>query len=125
MTPHELRRWNYVSSRLGGYEEAGIRLWEAGREGEAINYLGITTQAMERYAPTLYRALIEERNLVMAARLLEVAAGSSGKVLVLVGGAHVEGMKELLSDSERIYSGMRRLGLNYSPPVRIRRVAVS
>jgi pheromone shutdown protein TraB len=125
MTPHELRRWNYVSSRLGGYEEAGIRLWEAGREDEAMSYLELTTRAMERYAPTLHRALIEERNLIMASRLLAVAARSSGRVLVLVGMAHVDGIKALLTDPEAIYQRMARLGLNYSPPVRIRRVAVS
>jgi len=125
MTVSELRDWNYVSARLSGYENRGIRLWESGREEEAMRYLDVTTRAMERYAPTLFRALIEERNLVMAARLMEVASLSRGKGLVLVGKAHVEGILQLLSDTSLISEGFGRFGLTYAPPVRVRRVAVN
>ena len=125
MTISELREWNYVSSRLRDYEIAGIRLWESGREHEAMRYLDMTTKAMERFAPSLYRTLIEERNLIMAARLLEVASTTKGKGLVLVGKAHAEGILELLSDTRSISEGFERFGIEYTPPLRIRRVAVN
>ncbi|MDV3277548.1 MAG: TraB/GumN family protein [Nitrososphaerales archaeon] len=125
LTASELRVWNEVSSRLAPYETAGIRLWEAGNEREAMRYLGWTTRAMERFSPTLHRALIEERNVIMAARLMEIAGVTKGKGLVLVGKAHVLGLGRLLAEPARIAEGFERYGLNYSPPVRVRRARVN
>lgn len=125
MTLSEARDWDRVSAGLEEYESAGIRLWESGDEREAMRYLGLTSRAMEKYAPTLHRVLIEERNAIMAARLLEIAGQAKGKVLVLVGKAHVKGMVELLSDGRAVGERLRSFGLAYSPPVRVRRVEVN
>lgn len=125
MTEGELRAWNHVSRRLAPYEAAGAQYWEAGREEDAMRYLELTTRAMQRYSPTLYRVLIEERNLIMAARLMQVAQATRGRALVLVGKAHVEGIERLLSDPAKIEEGLARHGLNYSPPTRIRRARVN
>ncbi|MDV3244389.1 MAG: TraB/GumN family protein [Nitrososphaerales archaeon] len=125
LTWRELAAWNEVSRRLAPYEAAGTRLWESGREDEAMRYLDLTTRAMESYSPTLFRVLIEERNLVMAARLGEVASRSEERTLALVGKAHVDAISKLLADPRSIQEGLRRNGLNYSPPVRIRRAKVN
>jgi len=121
----EAAGWDYVSRRLVPYEYEGLRQWEEGKEDRAMSYLDLTTRAMKEYSPTMYRVLIEERNLLMAARLQEVAALSAGRVLVLVGKAHVDGIRRLLTRPGRIPESLREAGLNYSPPTRIRRVRVN
>lgn len=128
LTRGEILTWNRVSTQLSPYESAGARFWEMGRKQEALEYLNLTTRAMHDYFPSLYRVLIEERNLVMAARLLEIGNQNHeqlGKTLVLLGMAHASGIKELLEKPERIRQGFEGYGLNYSPPSRIRRVRVN
>jgi len=125
LTPGEMRRWAWVSERLAPEEAAGVRFWEAGREEEAMRYLDLTTRAMREYAPTLYHVLIDERNLLMAARLREVAESTPSKTLVLVGKAHVMGISKLLQNPETISEGLEMNGLNYSPATRIRRARTS
>ncbi len=128
LTREEIWNWNRVSRKLSPYEIAGARFWEMGRKREALEYLNLTTNAMREYFPSLYRVLIEERNLIMASRLIEIANQSEdqvGKTLVLVGMAHVRGLNELLQDPDRIQRGFETYGLNYSSPSRIRRVRVN
>ncbi len=126
MSGREAAAWNAVSSRLGRYEANGVWLWEAGRSDEALRYLGVTTDAMARYSPSLHRVLMEERNLVMASRLLDIREANPGaRTLVLVGRAHVEGLEELLSDPGRVRAGAKRYGLDVSPAERVRRVRVT
>ncbi len=128
LTPEEIWNWNRVSGKLSPYEATGARFWELGRKQEALEYLNLTTNAMSDYIPSLYRVLIKERNLIMAARLLEIANQNDeqlGKTVVLVGMAHVRGLNELLQEPERIQRGFETYGLNYSSPSRIRRVRVN
>jgi pheromone shutdown protein TraB len=128
LTREEIFTWNRVSRQLFPYEVAGARFWEMGRKEEALEYLNLTTKAMRDYFPSLHRVLIEERNLIMAARLLDIAnqnVEQIGKTLVLVGMAHVGGLKELLKEPGLIQSGFEKYGLNYSSPSRIRRVKVN
>ena len=128
LTPQELWRWESTLSDLFPYEVKGARLWEAGMKEEALRYLNFTTRAMREYFPSLYRVLIVERNLLMAARLLEVESrlgDSRSRVLVLMGMAHIDGVRELLREPERVSEGFDRYGLNYSSPIRIRRARVN
>lgn len=127
LTRGELWNWSRVSMRLHPYEAAGARFWELGRRQEALDYLNLTTNAMRDYFPSLHRVLIEERNLIMASRLLEIADMEEdvGKTLVLVGAAHVPGMTQLLKSPDRIQDGFRKYGLNYTSPTRVRRVKVN
>jgi len=94
---------------------------------EALHYLDFTTSAMREYFPSLYRVLIIERNLLMAGRLMEVEsqlAAPQARLLVLMGMAHIDGVRELLREPERVSEGFDRYGLNYSSPIRIRRARV-
>jgi pheromone shutdown protein TraB len=125
LRPGELRSWAVASRELGRYERLGMRYWEAGMKEEAMRFLGATTRAMEEYSPTIHRVLIEERNALMAARLVEVAGRTDGRILALVGMAHVPGVTGLLSRPEAIGRQLERYGLNYSPPTRIRRARVN
>jgi len=88
LSGEELWRWRQYSRELHQHEVIGERLWEAGMKERAIQYLDKTTRAMKEYFPSLYRVLIQERNLVMSARLMEIArqeSGSRDSVLVLIG----------------------------------------
>jgi len=128
LTPQELWRWRSVSSDISPYEIKGAGLWEAGLKDEALHYLDFTTSAMREYFPSLYRVLIIERNLLMAGRLMEVEsqlADPQARLLVLMGMAHIEGVRELLREPERVSEGFDRYGLNYSSPIRIRRARVN
>ena len=128
LTPQELWRWRSVSDDLFPYEVKGARLWEAGMKEEALHYLDFTTRAMREYFPSLHRVLIIERNLMMAARLMEVErqlADAQTRVLVLMGMAHVHRVQQLLREPERVSEGFDRYGLNYSSPIRIRRARVN
>jgi len=128
LTPQELWRWRSVSSDISPYEIKGAGLWEAGLKDEALHYLDFTTSAMREYFPSLYRVLIIERNLLMAGRLMEVEsqlADPQARLPVLMGMAHIEGVRELLREPERVSEGFDRYGLNYSSPIRIRRARVN
>ena len=53
----------------------------------------------ERY-PSIYHALIVERNIVMATKLDRIARAHPGKILLVVGAGHEEDLRERLSRSE-------------------------
>ncbi len=128
LTPEELRRWLRISRELNHYELMGIQFWEAGMKKDALRYLNLTTEAMRGYSPSFHRVLIEERNLLMSARLIDIVrrfSDTEPRVLVLVGMAHVDGVRELLNSPKKISEGFQRYGLNYSSPTRIRRARVN
>ena len=47
------------------------------------------------------------------------------RVLVLMGMAHLDGVRDLLRRPERISEDFDKYGLNYSSPIRIRRARVN
>ncbi len=66
----------------------------------------------------------------MAARLAWITSEQlreDGKpnILTFVGAAHVEGIKELLSNPLTIKEDLRKLGLTFTPPTLIRRISVN
>ncbi len=81
-------------------------------------------------AASVWRVLMEERNVLMAARLAWITSkrideGKKPNVLALVGAAHVRGIRELLKDPVTIRESLQALSLPYSPPTLIRRVGIS
>ena len=86
-------------------------------------------EVLRGFSPSRWRVLIDERNTLMAARLAwiiskKIDEDEKSKILTLVGAAHVKGIKELLSNPLLIRDSLRRLGLSFSEPTRVRRVAV-
>lgn len=88
-------------------------------------------QRMERlhYPDSHWRVLLNERDALMAARLAWITTESLKKeempsVLALVGAAHVRGISSLLQAPSEIEENLRRMGLSFTPPTLIRRVAV-
>ncbi len=74
--------------------------------------------------------LIDERDTIMAARLAWIASEKLRKeekpnILALVGAAHVEGIKKLLSEPLKIKERLQRLSLAFKPPICIRRIKVN
>ena len=58
----------------------------------------LISKVRERY-PNVFRVLIEERNIYMAARIKEIISQHPNeKILVIVGAGHEEGITKLLSD---------------------------
>lgn len=62
--------------------------------------------------PTLSRILVQERDRFMADRLQEIIRSTSGRVVVVVGLGHVNGIMQHLTRSEQALSG-EHLGLRY------------
>lgn len=104
-------------------------LWERGWKEEVNQRSREGLELLRRAAPTVWRVLIEERNILMAARLAWIASkrmdkGEKLNVLALVGAAHVEGIQNLLRNPVSIRDGLRSLSLPYSPPFLVKRVGV-
>lgn len=64
----------------------------------------LVKRVKERY-PSVYRVLIEERNVVMARNIKTIMMNNPGKtVLAIVGAGHKEGILELLREEDVTYS---------------------
>lgn len=111
-------------------EDEEIRLWEQGLKDEVINAYRRRLERLRERAPAVWRVLIDERNTVMAARLAWITSKQlmedrKPNILALVGAAHVEGIKELLSNPFAIKENLQKLGLTFTPPTLIRRISVN
>jgi len=110
-------------------EDRMTRLWEQGFKDEVVNSYQRRLENLRRKVPAVWRVLIEERNTIMAARLAWIASerlrrSEKPNILALVGAAHVEGMKKLLSAPVKIKESLPRLGLAFTPPTHIRRIRI-
>lgn len=110
-------------------EDEMSRLWEQGFKDEVVNSYQRRLESLRRKAPTVWRVLIDERNTIMAARLAWIASeklreSEKPNILALVGAAHVEGIKKLLSAPLEIKENLPRLGLAFTPPTYIRRIRI-
>ncbi len=132
---HRIRRlttptWMYLVGIPFIREEDDItRLWEQGFKDEVLNLYQGRLENLRRRAPAAWRVLIEERNTLMAVRLAwivteKLSVEKQPDVLALVGAAHVEGIKRLLSTPVTIKENLQRLGLGFTPPTLIRRISV-
>ncbi len=139
MTEHEIRQ--RIRSRMMPFErpwtgpriqhrssEDPVRLWEMGYKEKVIDDSEKYMETLRRFSPSIWRVLIDERNALMAARLVWIASerdtGKRSKILAFVGAAHVKGINELLSNPLQIRESLRQLDLSFSEPTLIRRVAI-
>jgi pheromone shutdown protein TraB len=123
--------WIYrVSLPIFYPEDEMTRLWEQGFKDEVIDTYRRRLERLRERAPAVWRVLIDERNTVMAARLAWITSeklreNTKPNILTFVGAAHVEGIKELLSNPLAIKENLQRLGLTFTPPTLIRRISVN
>jgi len=111
-------------------EDEMTRLWEQGFKDEVINSYRRRLERLRERAPAVWRVLIDERNTVMAARLAWITSeklkeNRKPNILTFVGAAHVEGIKDLLSNPLTIKENLQKLGLTFTPPTLIRRISVN
>jgi len=111
-------------------EDEMTRLWEQGFKDEVINTYQRRLERLRQRAPAVWRVLIDERNTIMAARLAWITSkklkeNKKPNVLTFVGAAHVEEIKELLSNPLAIKENLRKLGLAFTPPTLVRRISVN
>jgi pheromone shutdown protein TraB len=140
MSEHEIRErirrlraptWIFrVSLPFFFQEDEMTRLWEEGRKNEVIDTYRRRLERLRERAPAVWRVLIDERNTIMAARLAWITSEKlkeDGKptILTFVGAAHVEGIKELLSNPLAIKENIQKLGITFTPPTLIRRISVN
>jgi len=127
MSPSERERMEFqLSHRL---DEDPIWLWEKGFKERVINNSKKQIEASRQFFPSVWRVLIDERNVLMAARLARIASknlneGKNSKILTFVGAAHVEGIKDLLMNPLLIKEQLRKFNLSFTEPTLIRRVAI-
>jgi pheromone shutdown protein TraB len=140
MTEQEMRRrirsriTRFERERMGflpSYEldEDPIWLWEKGFKDRVTNNSKKQIEASRRLFPSVWRVLIDERNVLMTARLAWIGSknlneGKNSKILTFVGAAHVEGIKDLLMNPLLIKDQLRKFNLSFTEPILIRRVAI-
>lgn len=118
----EARAWNRIQGHLSAMEEVGLRLWEEGLKDEAIKVFDGDVELMRTAFPTLWKVLILERNVFMACRLIYLIVQylerglPEFKILVFVGAAHVEGIKQLLQQPTKAFHALERLGIYFTQP---------
>jgi len=110
-------------------DEDPIQLWEKGFKDKVINNSKRQIEALRKLFPSVWRVLIDERNALMAVRLAWIASknlneGKNSKILTFVGAAHVEGIKDLLTNPLVIKGKLRKFNLSFKEPTLIRRVAI-
>ena len=127
MTPFERSRMGLkVYRKVDGDP---IQLWERGFKDKVLNNSKRQIEALRKLFPSVWRVLIDERNALMAVRLAWIASknlneGKNSKILTFVGAAHVEGIKDLLSNPLIIKGQLKKFNLSFTEPTLIRRVAI-
>jgi pheromone shutdown protein TraB len=127
MTRSERERMGFLLSH--GLDENPIRLWAKGFKDRVINNSKKQIEDSRRLFPSVWQVLIDERNVLMTAKLAWIASknlneGKNSKILAFVGAAHVEGIKDLLIKPYLIKDQLRRFGLSFMEPTLVRRVAI-
>jgi pheromone shutdown protein TraB len=110
-------------------DEDPTRLWEEGFKDRVVNNSKKQIEASRRLFPSVWRVLIDERNVLMSVKLAWITSknlnqGKNSKVLAFVGAAHVEGIKGLLANPLLIKDQLRRFNLSSTEPTLVRRVAI-
>ena len=127
ITHSERERMRYNLSRK--LDENSIRLWEEGHKDRVINESKKQIEAGRRLFPSVWRVLMDERNVLMAAKLawivsMNLKEGKNSKILTFVGAAHVEGIKSLLMKPLLMKEQLRKFNLRFTEPTLVRRVAI-
>jgi len=127
ITRSERERMGFLISHR--YDEDPIWLWEEGFKDRVINNSKKQIEDSRQLFPSIWRVLIDERNVLMTAELAWIASknlneGKNSKILTFVGAAHVEGIKDLLMNPLLIKDQLRRFNLSFKEPTLVRRVAI-
>ena len=59
--------------------------------------INIAMNIFKKEVPELYQILIEDRNIYMSKRLLELRKKHSGNIIAVIGAGHVEGMYSIIN----------------------------
>lgn len=107
-----------------------VWLWENGYKNEVLKRSEKRLEYLRLRAPHFWRVLIDERNVLMAARLAWIVTqrldkGEVARILALMGAAHISGVKKLLCYPLLIREELRKFGLKFTKPTLIRRVSVN
>ena len=110
-------------------QENPICLWERGFKERVIENSKRRIEKLRRLYPSVWRVLIDERNTLMAARLIWITSKNlekdkKSKILTFVGAAHVEGIRNLLRDPVLIKDALQKFRLPFTPPKLIKRVKI-
>ncbi len=127
MTRSERKRMGFLL--YPGLDEDPTRLWEEGFKDRVINNSKKQIEDSRRLFPSVWRVLIDERNVLMSVKLAWIASknlneGNNSKILAFVGAAHVEGIKDLLVNPLLIKDQLRKFNLSFMEPTLVRRVAI-
>ena len=127
ITPYE--RINVDFQRYINNDYDPVWLWESGFKNRVIKNSKRQIETLRKYSPSVWKVLIDERNGLMAARLAWIASKNinekkQSRILTFVGAAHVEGIKQLLSNPLHIKANLRENYLSFTKPTIIRRVAI-
>ena len=127
MTPFERSHRRFLMHE--NWNEDAIQLWEKGFKKRVIDNSKRQIEALRSLSPSTWRVLIDERNVLMAARLAWLASSNlderkNSKILAFVGAAHVEGIIRLLVDPILIKERLREFNLPFTEPTLVRRVAI-
>lgn len=92
-------KMKFLAEILLGFLPFGTRVeLDKLTEDEVLSHL---LSSLKRMSPAAYEVLIEERNEYMAARITELLALSSGKIVCVVGAGHVPGLCQKLMGERR------------------------
>ena len=127
MTPSERTRMGF--QLYHEVDEDPIWLWEKGFKDRVINRSKKQIEDSRQFFPSVWRVLIDERNVLMAARLAWIASknlneGKNPKILAFVGAAHVEAIRDLIINHLLIKGQLRKFNLMFTEPTHIRRVTI-
>jgi len=109
--------------------EDPVWLWERGFKDRVVENTKKDIATLRQVSPSVWHVLIDERDLLMSARIAWIVSNGAleeqrPQVLAFVGAAHVEGMKELLGKPELIKAELVEFELPFTEPTLVRRVSV-
>ena len=127
ITRSERERMGFILYQ--GLDEDPVWLWEKGFKDRVINKSKKQIEESRQLFPSVWQVLIDERNVLMSAKLAWIASKNlkerkNSKILAFVGAAHVEGIKDLLMKPHLIKDQLRRFGVSFLKPTLVRRVAI-
>ena len=123
----ERERMGFLLSQ--GLDEDPTWLWEEGFKDRVIKNSKKQIEDSRPLFPSVWRVLIDERNILMSVKLAWIASnnlneGNNSNILAFVGAAHVEGIKQLLANPFLIKDQLRKFDLSFTEPTLVRRVAI-
>ncbi len=109
--------------------EDPVWLWERGFKDRVLENSKRDITALRRAFPSVWHVLIDERDLLMSARIAWIVSQKAieehaPQVLAFVGAAHVDGIRKLLDKPELIEERLIEFKLPFTEPTLVRRVSI-